>query len=398
MPSGALPPSYARFLLGSTLWFLAAGLQSVVFPWLVVEVLRESPARVGFAQTCSLAPSLLLLLVGGTLADRFDPGRLLVGLHLGLAALCAALAGLVAAGGLSYPRLLGFALVGGALSALQTPARDAQLYPIARSALSRGVVGANLATQGAQAVGGLAGAGLAALGAPVVLLVQGGLVLVGALPVAGLLAPAAGSERALARPGLGAIAAALGAAWRSPVLRPVLLLNLAVGLLFVGPYGVALPLLVRDVYGGGPREIGLLLAMLPLGGIAAGFAVFVRGGIRGNGRALLLGQGLAALAIAALAVTPPFAGAVAAVLVWGVGSAFFLSAGRTLCFGAAAESQRATLLALHSLGMLGGGVAGSLLSGGLVSLFGTPATLALQGAAMLLCLGLAALRTDLARL
>jgi hypothetical protein len=48
--------------------------------------------------------------------------------------------------------------------------------------------------------------------------------------------------------------------------------------------------------------------------------------------------------------------------------------------------------------MLGGGVAGSLLSGGLVSLFGTPATLALQGAAMLLCLGLAALRTDLARL
>jgi MFS family permease len=401
MSSVALPAaSYARFLLGSALWFLAFGLQSVVFPWLVVEVLRESPARVGLAQTISLAPALPLLLVGGTLADRFDPRRLLVALHLGFAALCAALAALVAAGGLSYPRLLGFALVVGSLSALQVPARDAQLYPIARASLSRGVVGANLATQGAQAVGGLAGAALAALGAPTVLLVQAGLALAGALPVAALRAPPAplGAEPILGRPGLAGIAAALRAAWRSPVLRPVVLLNLAVGVLFVGPYGVALPLLVRDVYGGGPREIGLLMAMLPLGGIAGGFAVFARGGIRFNGRALLLGQGLASLGIGALAATPPFAGAAAAVLVWGVGSAFFLAAGRTLCFGAAPESQRATLLALHALGMLGGGVAGSLLSGGLVALLGTPATLALQAGAMLLCLGLAALRTDLARL
>jgi hypothetical protein len=85
------------------------------------------------------------------------------------------------------------------------------------------------------------------------------------------------------------------------------------------------------------------------------------------------------------------------VLLWGVGSAFFLSAGRTLCFGFAPESQRATLLALHALGMLGGGVLGSLLCGGLVSALGAPATLALQAGAMLACLAFAALRTEVAR-
>ena len=399
MSSATLPAaSYTRFLLGNALWFLAFGLQSVVFPWLVVEVLRESPARVGLAQTFSLVPALPLLLVGGTLADRFDPRRLLVALHLVFALLCAGLAALVAAGGLSYPRLLGFALLGGALSALQVPARDAQLYPIARASLSRGVVGANLVTQGAQAAGGLAAAALAALGAPAVLLVQAALALAGAIPVAALRSPAASPALAHApRPGLAGIGAALRAAWHSPVLRPVVLLNLAVGVLFVGPYGVVLPLLVRDVYGGGPREIGLLLAMLPLGGIAASLAVFARGGIRRNGRALLLGQGFASLCIGALAATPPFAGAAAAVLLWGVGSAFFLSAGRTLCFGYAPESQRATLLALHALGILGGGVLGSLLCGGLVSVLGTPATLALQAGAMLACLALAALRTEAAR-
>jgi MFS family permease len=181
------------------------------------------------------------------------------------------------------------------------------------------------------------------------------------------------------------------------VLAPVFFLTTCVGLLFVGVYGVVLPLLVRDVYGGGPREIGLLLAMLPLGGIAASLAVFARGGIGRNGRALLFGQAIASLCIGALAATPPFAGAAAAVLLWGVGSAFFLSAGRTLCFGYAPESQRATLLALHALGILGGGVLGSLLCGGLVSVLGTPATLALQAGAMLACLALAALRTEAAR-
>ena len=181
------------------------------------------------------------------------------------------------------------------------------------------------------------------------------------------------------------------------MLGPVLLLTRAVGLLFVGPYGVVLPLLVRDVYGGGPREIGLLLSMMPIGGIAGGLLLFRRGGMLRNGRAMLIGQGFAALCVGSLALAPPFAGAALAVLGWGFGSAFFLSAGRTLFHLHAPEAQRATLLALYILGILGAGPLGSLLSGALVGALGPHAALGLQAAAMLACVGLVAWRSGIAR-
>lgn len=387
---------YLRFLVGTGSWFLVWGLQAVVLPWLVVEVLRESPARVGLAQGLALLPSLPLLLVGGRAADRLDPRRLLLLLHGALALLFAALAALQASGGLGYGRLVAFAFAAGALNALQAPARDAQLYPIAKDAISRGVAGANLVAQAAQAVGGLAAAALAALGAPVVLLAQSGLAAAGAFAIAGLRAvpgPSAGGERDPA----GTLGAALATAVRSEVLLPVLLLTLAVGLLFVGPYGVVLPLLVRDVYAGGPREMGVLVSMLPLGGIVGGVWIFARGGIRRNGRALLAGQGFAALCVGALAWAPPFAGAVLAVLGWGVGSAFFLSAGRTLCHVAAPEAQRGTLLALYAAGILGAGPVGSLLSGVLSEALGPHRALGLQAGAMLAAIGAVTAGTKIAR-
>jgi hypothetical protein len=340
-----------------------------------------------------------MLLVGGAVADRLGPRRLLVGTHCGLALLLGALALLASEGGATYPRIVAFAVAAGALNALASPARDAQLYPIARAWLSRGVVGTNVVAQIGQAIGGLAAAGLAALGAPAVLGVQAALALGGALPAAALPdAPREGGRGEPRVPLASGVAGALRFAARSPVLRPVFGLTVAVGLLFVGPYTVVLPLLARDVYAGGAREMGILMAMLPVGGIAAGLVIFARGGIRRDGRAVLLGQAFAALCIGSIAAAPPLAGAAAGVLGWGVGSAYFLAAGRTLALAAAPEAQRATLLALYTLCILGAGPLGSLLSGWGVALFGPHRTLAVQAAAMLACVALAARRTGIARI
>jgi len=389
-------PRYAYFLLATASWFLFWGLQAVTLPWLVVEELRESPERVGLAQSLAQLPALPLLLLGGAAADRLDPRRLLLALHAAVGLLFAGLALLVWSGGLSYPRLLGFALVGGALNALQHPARDQQLSRVANEFIGRGVAGANLVGQVGQALGGLAGAVLAFLGAPFVLALQAGLALAGVVPLAGLRGVSPAAPPVAERPVLAGLGQAVAVAARSPVLGPVLILTSAVGLLFVGPYGVVLPLLVRDVYGGGPREIALLVSMLPVGGIAGGLLLFARGGVVRNGRALLLGQGFAAVCVGSLAFAPPLAGAALAVFGWGFGSAFLLSAGRTIFHVHAPESQRATLLALYILGILGAGPLGSLLSGVLVGSLGPHAALGVQAAAMLACVGAVGWRSGLA--
>jgi DHA3 family macrolide efflux protein-like MFS transporter len=180
------------------------------------------------------------------------------------------------------------------------------------------------------------------------------------------------------------------------VLAPVFALTSCVGLLFVASHGVVLPLLVRDVYGGGPRETAMLLAMLPLGGILGGLAIFARGGIRRNGRAVLFGQAFAAVCVGAMALRPPLWGADLAVLGWGVGSAYFLSAGRTLFHLHAPAAQRATLLGLYVLGILGAGPIGSVGSGFVVAAVGAHGALAVAGLAMLACVGAVAALSGIA--
>ena len=59
------------YLLGSASWFFSYGMQGVLFAWLVTMVLEESPALVGIAQMALLVPGTLLMLFGGSLADRY---------------------------------------------------------------------------------------------------------------------------------------------------------------------------------------------------------------------------------------------------------------------------------------------------------------------------------------
>ena len=63
------------YLLTISSWYLAYGMQSVVFAWLVTLVLRELPERVGFAQMMLGLPTMLLILLAGVLADRIGPRR-----------------------------------------------------------------------------------------------------------------------------------------------------------------------------------------------------------------------------------------------------------------------------------------------------------------------------------
>jgi MFS family permease len=185
---------------------------------------------------------------------------------------------------------------------------------------------------------------------------------------------------------------------RSVVLLPVLALAVSVGICFIGTYLVLLPLLVRDHYGGGGASMGVLLAMLPAGGIAAGSVIFARGGLRRNGGPLLVGQAAAALCILGLASGPPFPAAALYVLGWGLASAFFMNAGRTLFQQHATPENRGRVLSLYALGFMGPGLVGSLLAGVLADAFGVHAALAALAIAMLSCVAAVAATTRVARL
>ncbi len=86
-------------------WFAAFGMQSLLFSWLLVGELRVSAEWVGIAQTSSALPQLALLMIGGAVADRLEPRRMLAGMHVAAALPSLSLAVVVLTGNLSLARI-----------------------------------------------------------------------------------------------------------------------------------------------------------------------------------------------------------------------------------------------------------------------------------------------------
>ena len=113
-----LDSRYGWYLASAATWFSGVGLQQVMLPWLVVGELRASAQWTGTVQMASMLPSLFLLLVGGAVADRRDPRRLLTLLHV-LAALPALALGLAIGNGrLSIAIVMACAMAMGSSSSI----------------------------------------------------------------------------------------------------------------------------------------------------------------------------------------------------------------------------------------------------------------------------------------
>jgi len=394
-PAGT--PLLGWFLAGTGSWALAAGLQQVVFTWLVVGVLRESPDRVGVAQMCQTLPLLLLLLFGGLLADRVELRRLLVALHVAAACAAFALATLVWMERARFELLLVYALGWGTIQAFVSPARDAMVSYLGLRDLMRAITGMTLVQFVGTAIGSRLGGLGAGLGNAAVLVFQAVVVLAGSLAVLRLprVVPHPRTDGDLSR--LSAIREGLREVRHSKRLFPVALLVAGDGLFFMGPFGVLIPLLLRDFYGGGIGLLSSVMMVLPLGTIAGSLAVLLRGGVRRKGLVFLIALIGVSGCLLAIAMRPPFAGLLAAIFAWGVFHSLFFNTSRTLFQESAPPVLRARVLSIHSLGFLGMAPLSHLGAGLLAKAVGPQAGCAVAAAAMILATGWAFIATPVRR-
>ncbi len=385
-----LDPRFGWYLAAAASWFSGLGLQQVMLPWLVVGELGASAEWTGTVQMASMLPGLVLLLVGGALADRRDPRRLLTLLHV-LAALPAlALSLSIGSGRLSIAVVIACATALGALNALSNPARDTMLSRVAGRDVARAVTGLTIAQFTSQGLGMLVAGSARWLGTAPVLLAQAVIVALGAVLVRRIPAqPVAALQPAAP----GEYLAGLRFVLRSP-LRAVLALTCGIGFLFSASYNVVLPVLVRDVYGGDVSDVSLVMVMFPVGTILGSLVLLARGGIRRKGRALVLSLVVAATSVIGCGLGLPFPAVVAAAGVWGLAGAVFLNMGRTLFQVRAPEAERGRVLAVNHLGFMATGPLGALLSGFVAAELGPRTALLGFGAGMLALVGLVTLASD----
>jgi MFS family permease len=382
---------YGWYLATAATWFGGLGLQQVMLPWLVAGELEASAEWIGLVQTANMLPGLVLLLVGGAVADRRDPRSLLTLLHVLATLPPLALAAAIGSDGLSISVVVLCAFAMGSLNAFSNPARDSLLSEVAGSDVARAVTGVTIAQFGSQGIG-MAVAGAARwAGLVPVLAAQAAVVGVGALLSRRI--PRRTAPLPEHGPKLSEFLVGLRIVLGSP-LRAVLALVCGIGLLFSASYNVVLPVLVRDVYGGDVRDVSVLMMTFPVGTILGSFVLLARGGIRRKGRALALSLVAASVSLMVSGLGLPFPVVVLAGLGWGLSGAVFLNMGRTMFQERAPANERGRVLAVNLLGFMATAPLGALIAGFTTAELGPQAALLGFGAAMLVLVGVVVVMSD----
>jgi MFS family permease len=373
-------PGYTAFVVGTGSWFGAWGMQQVLFSWIVVGELRASSEWVGIAQTSTMLPATLLLLAGGALADRVDPRRLLIAMHALAVVPVLLLSVASASGDLDLAILIAYGLTIGTIQAFSMPARDTLLSRVAGADMMRAVTGMTAIQFGSQACGTLLAALARVVGSAPMLVVQAATLLIGCFASRAI--PASEPRPAAPTPHIRDLVRGVFLMVRTPELRSPAIMVVAVGVLFVGPYMVVFPLMVRDYYAAGIDALSVVFMLFPLGTIT-GSLVLRRRGIRRKGRAALLALASGAIIEGVVGIGVPFGVLIGLILAWGLSGAVFINCSRTLYQEAAPADGRGSVLAVYQLGFMGGAPLGAMLSGFAIGALGLHGTLQLASAIML---------------
>lgn len=377
-------------------WFMAFGLQMVLFPYLITgrDHLHMDGLALGLANMALSLPSVIFLLIGGVVAERADGKRLLILLHLLAAAPAMLLAFHVGPGELTYPMMIFYALTIGTIGAFMMPARDSIVNEVVerRMRVGSGVtlqLGVTLATMAqflAQIAGlilagyadratkmppWLGGFSIGPISAEALLFTQGIVLISGA---AFALMLGRGRQVRSDGKGLKATLSAIGegvtAVRADPKLWAMTLLMFGVGVFVIGAFLVVLPIVNRDVYHFGSSGIRDMFVTFWMGAFvsSAVLAVFKR--IKRQGRLLLIAQFIASASILLMMATIPHWAFLGIVFTWGLAAGISIAMSRSIVQDSAPKQKLARVLSIYQLGFMAGAPFGAALMGALVDLFG----------------------------
>ncbi len=383
------------YITGNASWFMFFSMQMVLFSWLVAIELNEAPDRVGMAQTALMLPVLILTLLGGVFADRFGMRRMAMLGHFVAVVPVLGLALIVATGQLRFAYLIAYALCLGVVQSFVSPARDGMLAQIAKGDIQRAVIMVTTVQFGVQILGSaLAGSADHFGGGPIIVL-QAAIMLVGGLAYARLVLPdqvsaGAGDDKSLAL-----IVDGFHYVARSRFMFPVLFINVAVGLNFMGVFLVGIPLLLRDRFAATPADLAIANGVNIIGIVVMTVILLRRGGINRRGRAMLLALLFGATVVGALALPLPYWAVMALVFAWGMGGGIGMTMSRGVIQELAAPRYRARAMALYTTFFLGGAPIGAFAMGYLVKYFGAMEAMLFPAGAMVVMVALIAWFSDI---
>ena len=355
--------------------------------WLVV-VLTSSPALLGLASAAATAPTLLLSLLAGVVADRVDKRRLLIVSQLVAAVLSTILAILVTTGGVAFWHVVVLAFLSGSVSALAIPSFQA----IVSTIVDRGLIGSAIALNSAQF-------NLARVFAPALagIAIAAGGIAIGfwANAVSYLAVAAVFATLPVAAPR--ALAGVQSALWSDLTdglrfvaadrLVLVLVLLAAAPGLFILNYLALLPIYARDILQIGAPGLGALTGAIGLGALVGAVTLAFARPAGGSGRLVLGGLSIVGAALVVFGLSRSLPVSLLALALLGAFQVAYYSTTNTLLQVLVPARLRGRVLSLYTLTSIGLIPIGNLAAGLVGETYGVEVALAGGG---LICLAIVA--------
>lgn len=369
--------SYRTYLIGQSLANTGTWMQSIAQDWLVLH-LTHSAFAVGVVMTLQFLPTLLFGVYGGQLADRYPRRRILLLTQTGNAALTGLLAVLTATGVVRPLHLYAFALLSGAILAVDAPTRQTFLTDVVPGGLLRGAVSLNAAVfQTTRLVGpAIAGVLMGTVGTGWVFALN---TLCYAGPTIGLLRLRPGDLNP-ARPVVpehGALRTAARYLARRPhIVRTIVLVGM------VGTFGLNFPIVLTamatQTFGGGAGTYAVFNIMLAVGSVTGALLA----GTRGNPRLRLIVLAGAAFGVSQVvtAVAPGLGLFLVLLVLMGLTNLAFQAMANSSVQLWSDPRLRGRIMGIYMLVFTGGTPIGAPIIGAITSHFGARLGMAVCGA------------------
>jgi MFS family permease len=370
--------NYRLFFTGQVFSLAGSWMQNVALAWLVISLSR-SPLAVGLLLFCRFVPYTLFGLFAGSVVDRFETRLLVVWTQAAAMLVSAALAFVTLSGTATLPIVYLLATLGGIAFVLDGPGRQSLTFEMVGPRELPNAVALNSGLVNASRIIGPAIAGViiavAGVGLCFVVNTISFLAVLAALVAMRTteLYPVA-SDRTVTL--LKGTREGLAFAWHDRQVRVVLVVMTCVGLVGFN-FNTLVPLLVSDTLHVDARAFGLLSAAFGLGAFCG--AIATASFKRATFKAFVLGT--AGFSTLLIALAPVHQAWLAGVLLVGIGASFTLFAANAnaLVQLAAPDHLRGRLVALYLFSFVGLAPLGSLLSGELVEIGGTPLAFVVSG-------------------
>jgi hypothetical protein len=282
-----------------TVSLLGDGIYFVAIAWQVYE-LSNVPTALSLVGLAWSLPMLVFLLVGGILSDRFDRRLVLIASDVVRGLAIGAVGVLSVTGALELWHVIVLVALEGAGQSLFGPAFGAIVPDIVPQEL---LVQANSLNQFMEPLGvrlagpALGGVAIATLGTGEAILLNAASFVVSGLAIALMR-----TRRTVEREGSASVRHEIAEGFafvRAHVWLWGTLLSAAIGLLlFIGPYEVLVPYIVKNELGGGADDLGLVFASGGVGAVLAALVVGQRGLPRRHMTFMYVTWAIAVLAVA----------------------------------------------------------------------------------------------------